>query len=67
VPANPLILSGVDWEAAPFLYDKTAGLMNKKDAIVNPVKGRNPPVLNPVALLVCSKTDINCLCGFVRL
>ncbi len=66
MPANPFILSGVDWKAAPFLYDKTAGFMNKEDAIVNPVKGRNPPVLNPVALMVCSKTDINCLCGLIN-
>lgn len=39
--------------------------MNEDDAIVKPVKGRNPPDLKPVALMVSSKTDIDSLCSLI--
>lgn len=41
--------------------------MNKEDAIVNPVKGRNPPDPKPVALMVSSKTDLDCICNLINI
>ena len=40
--------------------------MNKEDAIVNPVKGRNPPDPKPIALMVSSEMDLDCLCNLIN-
>ena len=41
--------------------------MDKDDAVVKPVKGRNPPDLKPVALMVSSRTDLDCLCNLMNI
>jgi len=41
--------------------------MNKEDAIVNPVKGRNPPDPKPVALMVSSNADLYCICNLINI
>ncbi len=41
--------------------------MFKDDAIVKPVIGRNPPDPKPVALMVSSKTDLDCICNLINI
>lgn len=41
--------------------------MFKDDGIVKPVKGRNPPDPKPVALMVSSKTDLDCICNLINI
>jgi len=40
--------------------------MDKDDGIVKPVKGRNPPDLKPIAFMVSSRTDLDCLCNLMN-
>ncbi|MDQ1330053.1 MAG: Purine-nucleoside phosphorylase [Thermodesulfobacteriota bacterium] len=39
--------------------------MLKDDGIVKPVKGKNPPDPKPVALMVSSRADLDCICGLM--
>ena len=39
--------------------------MLKDDGIVKPVKGRNPPDPKPVALMVSSRADLDCICSLI--
>jgi len=41
--------------------------MFNDDGIVRPVKGRNPPDPKPVALMVSSRTDLDCLCNLMNI
>ena len=41
--------------------------MNREDAIVNPVKGRNPPDPKSVALMVSSKMDLDRICNLINI
>ena len=41
--------------------------MYEDDGIVKPVKGRNPPDPKPIALMVSSKTDLDCLCNLINI
>jgi len=41
--------------------------MNKENAIINPVKGRNPPCPKPVALMISSNTDLDYLCNLINI
>ncbi|MDP3284330.1 MAG: nucleoside phosphorylase [Desulfobacterales bacterium] len=41
--------------------------MFKDDGIVKPVKGRNPPDLKLVALMVSSRTDLDCICSLINI
>ncbi|RPH50846.1 MAG: purine-nucleoside phosphorylase [Desulfobacteraceae bacterium] len=39
--------------------------MLKDDEIVKPVKGRNPPDPKPVALMISSRVDLDCICSLI--
>jgi len=41
--------------------------MYEDDGIVKPVKGRNPPDPKSIALMVSSKTDLECLCNLINI
>lgn len=41
--------------------------MLKDDGIVKPVKGRNPPDPKPVALMISSNVDLDCICSLMNI
>ncbi|MFO7666912.1 MAG: nucleoside phosphorylase [Desulfobacterales bacterium] len=41
--------------------------MNRDDAIVNPVKGKNPPEPKPVALMVSNNKDLDSICNLINI
>jgi purine-nucleoside phosphorylase len=41
--------------------------MDIDNAVVRPVKGKNPPDPKPVALMVSSRTDLDCICSLMNI
>ena len=48
----------------PFSADGVCRML-KDDGVVKPVKGRNPPDPKPVALMVSSRADLDCICSLI--